>query len=59
MTSTRLMPSFIALLFTDQKKPMSEVQVSLQVSLKDTDGSGTLAVIQTPRGNGFVALMHN
>lgn len=38
---------------------MSEVQVSLQVSLKDTDGSGTLAVIQTPRGNGFVALMHN
>jgi hypothetical protein len=37
------------------KKQMSE----LQVSLKDTDSPGTLAVIQTRGGNGFVALMHN
>jgi len=31
----------------------------VQVSLKDTDSPGTLAVIQTRSGNGFVALMHN
>lgn len=31
----------------------------LHVSLKDTDRPGTLVVIQTRTGNGFVALMHN